>query len=259
MSTITSSMPAGCWDLDLSTGMLALCSHSRIMFGLGPDSPDRLTESEWESRFHAEDLAPVREALSASLIHRAPYAVRFRTIHPDGSVREVLGVGRPLEYGARDTRFVGWNFDVRSTGDLAADWISAHPEALSAGHRFSMLPATGQSQEPFAGTSSELLDRAQSILRVRRARERLLGRAVIGEPVFDLLLSLYVRSGQAETSLTSLARPAGVPYSTALRWTCYLADKGLLERTESRTDRRVTCVRLTAYGRAVMDELLSLR
>lgn len=254
-------MPAGCWDLDLATGMLALCRHSRTMFGLGSDSDVRLTESEWASRFHAGDLVPVRQALTASLMHRAPYAVRFRTIHPDGCVREVLGVGRPLEYGARNTRFVGWNLDVLSTGDVAADWISAHPEAFSAGHRFSMLLATEQLQEgssagmPFGA----LLERAEAILRVRRARERLLGRAVIGEPVFDLLLCLYVRSGQTETSLTSLAKPAGVPYSSAIRWISYLNDKGLVECTESRTDRRATCVRLTVYGRAVMDELLALR
>lgn len=254
-------MAAGCWDLDLATGILALCRHSRDMFGLSPDCAGTLTESEWASRFHADDLAAVREALAASLMHRAPYAVRFRTIHPDGSVREVLGVGRPLEYGARNTRFVGWNFDVLSTGDMAAEWISAHPEALSAEHRFAIQPAMMPLQEKCSEEASfgTLLERAESILRVRRARERLLGRAVIGEPVFDLLLSLYVRSGQEETSVTSLARPAGVPYSSAVRWISYLDDKGLVERTESRTDRRAICVRLTAYGRAVMDELLSLR
>lgn len=254
-------MPAGCWELDLATGMLALCRHSRTMFGLDSDSDVRLTESEWTSRFHAGDLPPVREALTASLMHRAPYAVRFRTIHPDGCIREILGVGRPLQYGARNTRFVGWNFDVLSTGDSAAEWISAHPEALGAEHRFAMLPAMMKSEKeesvelPF----DVLLERAKSIFRVRRARERLLGKAVIGEPVFDLLLSLYVRSGQTGTSLTSVARPAGIPYSSAIRWISYLNDKGLVDRTESRTDRRATCIRLTAYGRAVMDELLALR
>src|SRR5689334_4852737 len=119
MSTMTSPMAAGCWDLDLATGMLALCRHSRTMFGLGEDSAERLTESQWASRFHPDDLAGVRDSLAASLMQGAPYAVRFRTVHQDGSVREVLGVGRPLQYGARNTRFVGWNFDVRSTGDMA--------------------------------------------------------------------------------------------------------------------------------------------
>lgn len=60
---------------------------------------------------------------------------------------------------------------------------------------------------------------------------------MIGEAAFDLLLCLYVCSGQRETSLTGLAKPAGIPYSSAMRWSAYLADKGLVERSESETDR----------------------
>jgi DNA-binding MarR family transcriptional regulator len=44
-----------------------------------------------------------------------------------------------------------------------------------------------------------------------------------------------------------------------MRWIRYLADKGFVERTESRSDRRVTCVQLTPAGRGAMDELLALR
>jgi DNA-binding MarR family transcriptional regulator len=87
----------------------------------------------------------------------------------------------------------------------------------------------------------------------------MLGRAAIGEPAFDLLLRLYVRSGQNETSLSSLARPAAIPWSSAMRWIRYLADKGLVECTESRSDRRATSVQLTPSGRAMMDEFLSVR
>jgi DNA-binding MarR family transcriptional regulator len=259
MSTMSSTIPAGCWDLDLATGLLALCARSRTMFGLSAHSTDRLTESEWASRLHPDDLVAVREALTASLVFRVPYAERFRTIHPDGHVQPVLGVGRPLELDGRPGRFVGWNFDVESIGEMAADWISAHPEALSAGNPPPVRPLAGQERETRELPPEELLERAESILRVRRARERLLGRAVIGEPAFDLLLCLYVRSGQKETSLSSLAKPAGIPYSSAMRWIRYLADKGLVERTESRSDRRATCVQLTPSGRAVLDELFTLR
>ena len=104
-----------------------------------------------------------------------------------------------------------------------------------------------------------LLAGAEYILRLRRSRERLLGRAINGEPAFDLLLCLYLRVGQRETSLTSLTKPTGIPYSSAIRWLAYLADKGLITLKESATDRRATCVQLTPSGRAVMDELLSIR
>lgn len=255
------TMSAGCWDLDLATGMLALCPQSRAMFGLSPESTDRLTESDWESRFHPQDLVAVRNALTAGLVHQIPYAVRFRTIHPGGTMQVVLGVGRPIGYDSKSVHFVGWNFDVVSTSEMAADWISAHPEALSAEHRSSVPPEGVQPEETSSNElpSEALLDRAESVLRVRRARERLFCRAMIGEPAFDLLLCLYVRSGQKETSLTSLARPAGIPNSSAVRWIRYLADKGLVELTESRSDRRKTCVQLTPSGRAAMDEFLAVR
>lgn len=258
---VNSAVPAGCWDLDLATGSLALCPNSRAMFGLRPDGTDRLTESEWTSRFHPGDLPGVREALAAALLRRAPYAQRFRTIHPDGSVHLVLGIGRPLEYGNGSCRFAGWNFDVVSTGEMAADWISAHPEAVSAEHLFSLLPSFARAQHPSLGEypPEDLLERAQSILRVRRARERLFCPAMCGEPAFDLLLCLYLRSGEKENSLTSLARPSGIPYSSAMRWIRYLVGKGYVERTESKSDRRVTCVQLTPAGRAMMDEFLSIR
>jgi len=261
MPMMNSAIPAGCWDLDLATGSLALCPHSRALFGLRPNSTGRLTEKEWTSRFHPDDLAPVRQALSKSLIHRAPYAERFRTIHPDGSVHMVLGVGRPLVSGGKFARFVGWNFDVVATGEMAADWISTHPEALGPGHPLSVLPSSAQSDvaPPTEPPSPALLERAESILRVRRAREKLLGRAIIGEPAFDLLLCLYLQSGQKGSSVSSLARPAGIAYSSAMRWIRYLADKGLVERTDSRSDRRAICVQLTPSGRAVLDELFSLR
>jgi DNA-binding MarR family transcriptional regulator len=261
MSMMSSTMPVGCWDLDLATGTLDLCRHSRRMFGLNPDSTELLTESEWVERFHPDDLAVVREALTACVVHQRPYVERFRTIHPDGSVHLVLGVGRPLEHGDAHGRFVGWNFDPVSAGQLAGEWISAHPEALGGEHLFSLAPSADQPSEtsPDAMPAEALLERAQYILRVRRSRERLLGRAIMGEPAFDLLLCLYVRSGQRETSLTSLAKPAGIPYSSAMRWTAYLADKGLVARSESEADRRATSVHLTPAGRAIMNELLAIR
>ena len=261
MSMMNSTMPAGCWDLDLATGALKLCPRSRKMFGLRPESAEPLTESEWVERLHPDDLATVRQAITACLIHQTPYATRFRAIHPDGSIQEIFGVGRPLDDQGEHGRFVGWNFDVVFAGDLARRWISAHPKALGGEHLFTIVPTATDpgDNSTQAMSDEELLERAQYILRVRQSRERLLGRAMIGEPAYDLLLWLYVRSGQREASLTSLARPAGIPYSSAIRWIAYLADKGLVTRSESETDRRATNVHLTAAGRAVMDELLSIR
>jgi DNA-binding MarR family transcriptional regulator len=104
-----------------------------------------------------------------------------------------------------------------------------------------------------------LIDRAKTILRMRQSRERLLGRAMIGEPAFDLFLSLYLTPEAQETSLASLARMAAVPYSSAVRWISYLVDKEYVSRRESKSDRRVTSVHLTQTGRAILDEFLAIR
>jgi DNA-binding MarR family transcriptional regulator len=231
------------------------------MFGLSPASAERLTESEWSNRFHPEDLIAVREALTAGLVNGTPYAVRFRTIHPSGTIQVVLGVGRPLKQADDNAHFVGWNFDVASTGETAAEWISAHPDALSAEHLVSVLPSNVQLENASSNAlpSEALFERAESILRVRRARERLFCRAMLGEPAFELLLCLYVQAGQKGISLASLTKPTSIPYSSAIRWIRYLTDKGFVECAESRSDRRATTIQLTASGRAVMDKFLSLQ
>ena len=261
MSMMSSTMPAGCWELDLATGTLTLCPQSRTMFGLSPGSSGRLAEKEWANRLHPDDLGAVQRALAACLSHQRPYAERFRTVHPDGGVQLVLGIGRPLEENGKTGRFVGWNFDAVSAGEMAGDWIAAHPEALSAEHLFSVRPSSPTPDEalPERLPHEALLARARSILRIRRSGEQLLSRAIMGEPAFDLLLCLYVRPGQAETSLSSLASSAGIPNSSALRWILYLADKGLVLRAESKSDRRAICIQLAPSGRALMDEILGTR
>lgn len=259
MTRASPTIPAGCWELDVESGTLQLCPHSRRMFGLAADSSGTLSQSEWSNRLHPADLAPVQNALTACLDRQVTYAERFRTIGPDGSIRFVFGVGRPL--AGLSARFVGWNFDLESAAGSASEWITAHPEALTREHLFSIQTPGDVANEVSrqASPPAPLLERAEWILRVRRSREGLFGRAMMGEPAFDLLLCLYLQSDERETSLTSLAKPAGIPYSSAMRWIDYLAGKGFVARTKSERDRRATCVQLTEAGRAVMDELLAIR
>jgi predicted transcriptional regulator len=261
MPMVGPTMPAGCWELDIESGTLHLCPHSRRMFGLGPDSSGTLTEAEWTDRLHPADLASIRQALAACIERRTPYAERFRTIAADGSVQFVFGIGRPVAGDGSSARFVGWNFDVVSAGEFARAWIPAHPEAMAREHLFSIQgPAEiADGDSPDGPPPEPLLERAEWILRVRRAREGLFGRAMMGEPAFDLLLCLSLRSAEVETSLTSLAKPAGIPYSSAMRWIDYLAGKGFVARSKSNRDRRALSVHLTVAGRAVMDELLAIR
>ena len=105
-----------------------------------------------------------------------------------------------------------------------------------------------------------LLERAEAIMRICQARERLMGRAMLGEPAFDLFLALYILSAkQGTVSITGLAQAAGIPSASAWRWLAYLVGKGFVSRCPSAVDRRIVSVRLTESGRAIFNEFLALR
>jgi DNA-binding MarR family transcriptional regulator len=73
---------------------------------------------------------------------------------------------------------------------------------------------------------------------------------MFGEPAWDLLLALYVEQAKTETSTASmLAKAAGIPITTALRWMDYLEEKRLIERERSSFDRRASTVTLSESGR----------
>ena len=143
------------------------------------------------------------------------------------------------------------------TGELAADWISAHPEALSTKHFFSVLQV---GKQPHEASSNELppealleqgrIDPARTQGPRATAGPRGNGRARLRSS------PLPVHADPAEGDLAGQPRAVGwYPFSFAVRWMRYLADRGLVERTKSKTDRRVICLQLTPSGRAVLDKL----
>jgi DNA-binding MarR family transcriptional regulator len=91
---------------------------------------------------------------------------------------------------------------------------------------------------------------AQLSLAVRLERNQHFSPAMFGEPAWDLLLALYVQQAENETPTVSmLAKVAGTPITTALRWMDYLEEKRLIERERSSFDRRASTVRLSESGR----------
>jgi DNA-binding MarR family transcriptional regulator len=259
------SIAAGQWELDIGTGILSLCPRSRKMFGLPPHVAEPIREEDWVPRVHSDDLPGIRQSLHASLVDRKIYAERFRAIRPDGSIREIFGVGRTLGDTADRCRFVGWNVDVVSSAHVAGE-LSWAPEGTifcSEAHPSGPEQTETAIAEKGPGAlldSDRLLHKAEAILHLRRAGDRLLGRAMFKEPAFNLFLALYVLSAkQATVSLSSLAKAAGVPGTSACRWVAYLVDKGFVMRSQSITDRRAVSVCLTDSGRAVFNEFLAIR
>src|SRR5690348_7283374 len=74
-----------------------------------------------------------------------------------------------------------------------------------------------------------LLQRAKDIFHLRRVRTQRFGRAMFGEPAWDMLLSLYIgeRQGCPQT-ITQLTGFSDVTLKVALRWVDHLFTEGLV-------------------------------
>ena len=78
----------GNWEWDLQDNRLSWSAEIYRIFGLPPE----LGEPSYETflnAVHPQDRAAVREAVTASLGHNAPYDIEHRVVHPDGSLRYV--------------------------------------------------------------------------------------------------------------------------------------------------------------------------
>ena len=82
-----------------------------------------------------------------------------------------------------------------------------------------------------------------------KVREHHLGKDLLGNPAWNMLLELFQQfAGGALVSTKSLQLIAGCPETTALRVIDRLEDFGLVERQTSESDRRVTVIGLSREG-----------
>lgn len=96
------------------------------------------------------------------------------------------------------------------------------------------------------------LQLSQVAVRMRLAasrRRRHLSAEWFGEPAWEMLLELFIQfAGGARVSTKSLVIASGAPNTTGLRVIDRLEEAGLVERSPSQTDKRVTLVSLTRQG-----------
>ena len=105
---------------------------------------------------------------------------------------------------------------------------------------------------------AQLAARAAAVLKARRFRNGLLGRALFGEPAWDMLLSLYVAaSSGSKVSVSGLADWSECPHTTGLRWLQVLEAERLAKRTPHPADKRISLVELTSEGLAALDQFFS--
>lgn len=106
----------------------------------------------------------------------------------------------------------------------------------------------------------DALGLAQVAVRLQRtARQRLryFSPEFLGEPYWEMLLELFIQfAGGAKVSTKALCIASGAPDTTALRLIAQLETAGLIERSESQIDRRVTLVNLTRHGVIAVGSIL---
>lgn len=224
---------AGYWDLNLETRELLLCPRSQKMFGLVGSRRRPLPSYDWQPRIHPDDLLTIDGELEAAGRNDKTYCARFRTVRPDGSTCEVLGVGRAT--ASNPKRFIGLNFDLHDATAMA------QRESRNARSRMSLastlLLGAGPANEndirawrvwsPIRERALNakaawrrpeqqiLVHRAKASIARRQARKLFLNPAMFGEPPFEILLALYVRPSLSTVPLDVLSSVVGVPASVA--------------------------------------------
>jgi DNA-binding MarR family transcriptional regulator len=119
------------------------------------------------------------------------------------------------------------------------------------------LPAREAGSRKWRDAGETYLPLAQRIYRARRQRAEFWPAELFGEPVWDILLDLYIRACEGrDVSVTSACVASSVPSSTALRWLNLLESNGLVDRHDAPHDSRVHYVRLTMDGTRRMQQFL---
>lgn len=123
------------------------------------------------------------------------------------------------------------------------------------------IPQTAKPASPFQGPGARVamaLERATSLIALRKRREQEFGADMFGEPAWDILLDLFIqRVDGRRTSATSASIASRSPTTTALRYIAILEKKGLLTKRVAEHDLRVHYVELSDDGYRRMLDLLS--
>jgi PAS domain S-box-containing protein len=103
----------GSWGWNVFTGKLVWSEEHYRIFGCSPGEQPGPTFQSFLERVHSEDRPFVQQRLEAAIRDRAGFAFDFRIALPDGSIKYLHGVGRPIIEESGDIReYVGSTMDV---------------------------------------------------------------------------------------------------------------------------------------------------
>ena len=101
----------GSWTWNTVTGALQWSLEHYRIFGLDPETFQPTVENT-RRLIHPHDLPAVQSTLEKAIRDRRDFKVRYRIVRPDGSIRHLYGLGRPVLDGPGDLAFMGSVVDV---------------------------------------------------------------------------------------------------------------------------------------------------
>ena len=143
-----------------------------------------------------------------------------------------------------------WN--TTGTGeDARAATLRLTPEQLDQLRALLAPAGPVAGEEPGRGTTPA--QRARKLYQNRRKRESLFGPELFQDPSWDIMLDLFIaREEHRLIGISSACLASAAPPTTGLRHLNALVDRGIVTRSTSRADRRVSFVALSDDAHAKM-------
>ncbi|HVE23138.1 MAG TPA: AAA family ATPase [Acidocella sp.] len=111
----------GSWGWNIATGKLVWSEEHCRIFGIDPRETEP-TFPWFMDRIHPEDRSLVQQTLDTAIHQRTGFSLEFRIVLPDGSVKHLNGVGRPVPMETdRIEDYIGTSMDIteRKRGEEA--------------------------------------------------------------------------------------------------------------------------------------------
>jgi PAS domain S-box-containing protein len=101
----------GVWELDTTTNELWMSDRARSLFQFDPDA--RLDEGMHRARVHPDDRALRESAVKHAIETQGEYAIEYRVLLPDGTLRWISGRGRCVTGNhGKGKRLIGVSVDI---------------------------------------------------------------------------------------------------------------------------------------------------
>lgn len=117
------------WHWDLRANTVTWDAEGRRLFGFG-EGPLRHTAEEFFARIHPEDRPRLQALVERAMRQRSPCRSEYRVVLPDGNVRYMAGMGRPV---------VGPSGEIEHFFGVGMDVTGPAPESEGAGQGEALL------------------------------------------------------------------------------------------------------------------------